>query len=146
MRVSLVFALCLSLLATSCVQFTYLGAYYDQPVEDAAFAGLVPGESSLQDCLDALGAPHVVQEYRVHGMSMAWGWTDEVGWGADVSYGFDESPLAASFSWDSVDRFVAGLVLFFDAELKLETVRRGSLADILPQRRPPASIEDIEKN
>ena len=139
------FAVGLCLLLSSCLRFGYDRSRFEPPVPEELLDRMVPGEADLGDCLRALGAPHIVQEHRSHGMTLAWGWIDEDGFSGAVSYNFNRLVPSASFSVDLAGRDVPGAVLFFDEELRLELIRRGSLRDILPRRRPPATIDQIEK-
>ena len=134
----------LVLLMVSCVTARYTRSESQQPISDELLRVLVPGRADLGECLRVLGAPNIVQEYRIHGMTLAWGWGDEGAFGFSVSYNFFNFAPSASFNWNGVGRDLPGVVLFFDRDLKLESIRRGKLVDILLTRQRPATIEQIE--
>ncbi len=138
-------ALAAVLATAGCVTANYGHTSFGEPVDDAAFAALVSGEATLADCLQALGAPVRVFEYRVgptgeSGMVLLWSWRDEAGWGIDVSSGDDAIPGSVSF--DAVSTDLPGCVLWFGPDLRLEKARKGTLGDLLPRRlRPSAAGE-----
>ncbi len=71
--------LALAALASGCVSGSYnRNRILSEPAE-AAYEALVAGESDLGDCLEALGAPLIVQELDL-GAVMAWGWTKDRGY------------------------------------------------------------------
>ncbi len=103
----------------------------------ALAAELTPGQADLSQCLAALGAPNYVEEQGA-GMVLSWGWFRSTAWGftASLPTRFGSS---ASFRFDNLDGRTRGLVLFFDADLVLERIEHGFLAELRPtllQRRP----------
>ncbi len=76
----------LALLAlSSCVTADYDRFKRFEPLADSSWAALVPGESSLADCLAELGAPLRVWEPRPGALALAWVWVDRAGWGLSAS-------------------------------------------------------------
>jgi len=137
-----VLAICL--LGSSCVNLSYNSYSVQQPIPDDAFAQLLPGKSEFGDCLRILGGPLRVQEYQIHGIAAAWGWSDADSFGFFLSYNFARFAPAASFRWDAAGTDIPGAVLFFDESLILERVRRGYLSTILPVKPPVATVEQVE--
>ena len=129
---------------SDCVTGSYDRAAAGEPIQAAVVAALAPGTDTLASCLQRLGAPNRVVEYRVaadgsSGMALAWFWRDAAGWGLDVSSGDDAVP--GSVSWDSVAAELPGCVLWFGPDLVLERWRSGLLGDLLPARRRPAGVD-----
>lgn len=132
------FPLLLPLLLASCVSFTWSRDRRHEPPPEGAIETLVPGQSTLAECLEALGAPLYLWEYKGDGAALAWGWTDENRKGVAVSIPLYEQ-TSASFSYDSGREKLRGAVLLFDRDLVLEQVREGWLRDLertLGRRRP----------
>lgn len=121
-----------------CVQLQYTTHWYDAPVADAVLQQLQAGRDDLGSCLAALGAPQLVWEYAGSGAALAWAFGDDSAWGLGVGYSFDEFSNV-SFDFDSAALQLPGVVLWFDAGLRLERWQRGLLADLtagLRRRRP----------
>lgn len=128
-----------------CVTGNYGHTSFDEPIADERVAALVPGQASLTDCLQTLGAPSRVFEYRVgptgeSGMALLWFWRDQAGWGLDASSGDDAIPGSVSF--DAVATDLPGFVLWFGPDLRLERARKGTLGDLLPGRLRPSAVVD----
>lgn len=117
---------------------------FSPPPRDA-IAALVPGRSTLADCLELLGAPLHVWEHKGEGAALAWGWAESSGWGLSLSVPVYRQ-ASASLSWDDLDARMNGLVLVFDEDWKLDLVREGYLRDLraqLVRRRPaPAPVAE----
>ncbi len=142
MAVQQALPLLLAALAAGCVQGAYNRATVDEPLRPEWLAELRPGQDSLGDCLQRLGAPHRVFEYAVEadgrsGMALLWVWRDIAGFGIDVSGGTKE--VSGSVSFDLGDAELPGCVLWFDAELRLQQWRTGTLGDLLPGRARPSA-------
>lgn len=138
-------ALLLTALAAGCVNGSYNHVSIDEPIRPEQLASLQPGQSDLGSCLRLLGAPHRVLEYRVgpdrnSGLALVWVWRDVAGWGIEVSGAYDD--VSGSLSFDAQQTDLPGCVLWFDAELRLERWRTGTLGDLLPTRRRPAPFAD----
>ncbi|MBL8734834.1 MAG: hypothetical protein JNL12_00275 [Planctomycetes bacterium] len=134
--------LLLAVTAAGCVQGSYNRATVDEPLRPEWLQQLQPGRDSLGDCLQRLGAPHRVFEYAVEadgrsGMALLWVWRDVAGFGIDVSGGTKE--VSGSVSFDLGDTELPGCVLWFDAELRLQQWRTGTLGDLLPGRARPSA-------
>jgi hypothetical protein len=134
-------ALLLAVLAPfgGCVQGSYSGQSIDEPIVAERLAALQPGTATLASCLDALGAPNRVYEYRLQaddtsGMALLWFWRAETGWGIEVS-GTDDVP--GSVSWDSAAADLPGCMLWFGPDLVLERWRAGPVGELAPARRRP---------
>lgn len=117
-----------------------------EPLRKSVIAALEPGRSTLAECLETLGAPLYVWEYKGDGAALAWGWNDERELGVKVSVPFSEQ-ASVSLSYDDAREKLRGAVLLFDRDLVLEDVRRGWLRDLqrdLQRRRPAAVPPDDE--
>ena len=115
------------------------------PVPAGGLSALEPG-ADLQDCLDVLGAPLWVWERPVEdgiGFAAAYGWFLSQDWGFDVSIPVTEW-YSVSFDYGEISEDMQGVVLFFDAEGRLESFREGLLRDLtVGARRPrPALVEE----
>lgn len=128
MRPSLLLPLLLAV-APGCVTGSFTRDSRFEPVPRGALRPLQPGESDLQDALDALGAPLWVWEVPGDGMAVAYGWEEERAWGLSFSVPLTRQ-LSANFDYDDIDADLAGVVLFFDAERRLVEKRRGRLRDL----------------
>jgi hypothetical protein len=131
----------ITLLVSSCLSGDYERFDAEMPPKEAAIERLMIGESDLTTCLDELGAPLQVIELGA-GAVMAWGARRDVGW--NVSANIPLSDSAGGTMRFSREHFgYRGVVLFFDEQLILEQVKRGWLAEIVPEARPrPQFIED----
>jgi hypothetical protein len=137
-------ALALAPLA-GCVTGSFERALVDEPIPAERLAALRPGADTLAACLERLGAPNQVFEYRVApdgsaGMALLWFWRGASGWGIDVSGGDEAAP--GSVSWDALATELPGCMLWFTPELVLERWRQGLVGDLAPERRRPASPPD----
>jgi hypothetical protein len=134
-----------SWLAASCVTGSYDRVTVDEPIRDEQLAALRPGTDDLARCLEALGAPQRVLEYRVDaelrsGMALVWTWRESAGWGIEVTAevsGVSEE-ASGSFKFNQSDIDLPGCVLWFGPDLVLERWRSGTLGELLPTRRRPA--------
>lgn len=134
-------AVLLATLAAGCVQGEYNRITVDEPLREEMVAPLRPGVDTLSQCLERLGAPHRVFEYRVgqdgsSGAALLWLWREAAGWGVEVSGGSDDA--SASFSFNLADTELPGCVLWFGPDLVLERWQRGTLGDLLPGRQRPS--------
>jgi hypothetical protein len=137
-------ALLLALPGTSgCLTFTWEREMRDAAHPPSATDDLRPGEASLTQCLECLGAPLYVWEYKQGGMALAWGWLDSDDKGVSVSVPITES-YSASFSYDRIDARMRGVVLLFDEDLTLELAQRGYLRDLslAYQGKRPAAVSE----
>jgi len=130
--------LLLPLLLASCVSFTWFRDHRQEPLPKGAIETLVPGKSTLAECMQTLGAPLYLWEYRGDGAALAWGWDDTHSKGVAVSIPvYDQTSVSASYDYGN--ERLKGAVLLFDRDLVLESVREGWLRDLereLGRRRP----------
>ena len=133
----------LPLLLSSCVSFTWYRTHRDEPSPKNAISALVPGKSTLAECLEALGAPLYLWEYKGDGAALAWGWNDLHWKGITLSIPvYEQTSMSASYDYGA--ERMKGAVLLFDHDLVLESVRKGWLRDLEREmgRRRPAVVED----
>ena len=133
-----------AMLASSCVQLSYDATRAEEPLPPAAIAALQPGRDDLTSCLRDLGAPHFVWEYRRVGMALGWVSEDTRNWNVNASYNFDRfSNARFKAAWANSD--LPGVVLWFDAELRLERVRQGRMRDLVQGlKQRPADLDEID--
>lgn len=131
------------LLLQGCVHLYWNVDHVEEPIPDGVLAKLEPGTDDLGRCLQLLGAPHFVWEYRGDGMALAWVTLDSSAFGFSVSYTFEHF-AATSLSYDSGFAELPGVVLWFGPDLKLESWRRGRMRDLTSglQHRPAAPEDD----
>jgi hypothetical protein len=135
-------SLCLLVLGTSsCLNFQVTRRKTFAAPPPSAFDALEMGTSTLTTCLDALGAPLAVEEY-FDGAALTYGGRDMWNWGTSLSIPVDNT--SASLSYNDIKTRTDGLLLLFDDQLVLKSVRRGNLRELLgpPERRRPNSVED----
>lgn len=131
-----------ALACTSCLTFRYDRTIVNSRPEKGAVETLVPGEATLADALARLGAPLYVWELPASETALAWGWQRDRLRGVTVSIPLDQGG-SASASYDDIARKLHGVVLQFDAQKQLVSVRRGFLRDLQTEftRRRPANVE-----
>lgn len=136
------FVLFLPLALASCVSFGWSRDLRHAPPAAGTIEALEVGRSTLADCLQALGAPLYVWEYKGDGAALAWGWADEQHKGVSVSIPLYQQ-TSASLSYDSGHEKLRGVVLLFDRDLVLEQLRKGWLRDFERDfgRRRPAFVD-----
>lgn len=128
------------LFLSSCVTFVWTRERRFEPLRKDALEGFEDGRTTFAECLQRLGAPLYVWEYKVDGAAIAWGAADE-----DAKRVAVTIPLTArynpTFSYGDIDAKLRGAVLFFDRDLVLERVERGCLRDLERQivRTRPAA-------
>lgn len=126
--------------AAGCVTGSWSRDSNGEPVLQERLERLRPGEDSLGDCLQRLGAPDRVFEHDVApdgsaGVALLWVWRDEAGFGIEVSSGQDEAPGSFEFDYAGVD--LPGCVLWFAPDLVLQRWRAGLVGDLMPRRPRP---------
>lgn len=126
-------------LAAGCVDGDYNRSrvYQEPPVEGVE--ALAPGVTDVGAALDSLGAPVFVIEIGL-GLALAWGWQDTTDWNIDVSAPLGDAQ--GNFSFTSIDTTTRGIVLFFDEDWKLTSMRRGYLSQLLPRKALPRDVDD----
>lgn len=116
-------------LLPGCVHLTWDAHHVEEPVPDGALAGLEPGKDGLDRCLQLLGAPHFVWEYRGEGAALAWVASDSGGLSFGISYTWERF-ATTSFRYDKDAADLPGVVLWFGPDLVLERWRRGRMRDL----------------
>jgi len=132
-------------LLPSCVSFVWSRQMDDRPMRDGALVGLEPGATRLEACLDRLGAPLYVWEYKGNGAALAWGHADHDTKRISISLPLERA--RPSFSYGDIDANVRGAVLLFDGDFVLEQVKEGYLRTIageLRKKARPAPAESSE--
>jgi hypothetical protein len=122
-------ALAMGLLLPACVHVDWDVRHVEDPIPDGALAQLEPGKDDLGRCLQVLGAPHFVWEYRGEGAALAWVSLDSSTFSFDISYTF-EHWAPTSFSYENGAANLPGVVLWFGPDLVLERWRRGRMRDL----------------
>jgi hypothetical protein len=124
---------------TSCVTFNYVRFRTNEPIPPTTLAELIPGLSSLGDCLSMLGAPEIVWPSEAGKINIAYATIDAVDWGLSVNYSFDRF-VSTGIEIDATDQRIAAVALLFDENLLLFSIRRGFLRDLKgePAERDPA--------
>lgn len=132
----------LAIVTAGCVSFRYDRSTVNVPPRKGAIEALLPGRTTLDEALAALGAPLHAWEYKGDGMALAWGWSKDVTRGVRVS-----APVvrgqSVSASYADLATHLRGVVLLFDERLVLEQVKKGALNEIREglDRRRPAPVE-----
>ena len=121
----------LALACTSCINVNYTRTRTNAPVPDEAFAALRPGATSFAQALDRLGAPTIVWPSEDGDVVLAYAWRDVNDWGISLSWSF-ERMISAELEWDSTHEEVSAIVLQFDPQLRLTSVKKGLLRALTP--------------
>ena len=137
--------LALAALASGCVSASYSRIRVQSEPAAAAYDALVAGESDLGDCLEAFGAPLIVDELNL-GAVIAWSWTQDRGYRLGVSLPVSDN-FTASLNYKDVAMKLNGIVCFYDSDWTLVEKRRGNLLDLLPlEKKRPQFVEDDGPN
>lgn len=97
----------------------------NEPVEEALVLQLEPGRS-LQECLDLLGAPVLVDaDDGTPQFRAIYAWEQARGWNLAVSSNSDSAP--GSLTLGSKDSGVRGVILWFDETQTLTRIDQGHL-------------------
>lgn len=113
LRPSLRAALLLTAVLPGCVSFQVGRGRLDQPPSEGAVEQLVPGQSTLAQCLEVLGAPTTVERTETgEQMTLAWTWNKTASWGIGVSVPVKNAN--AQFNYDDADEELPRLQLRFD--------------------------------
>lgn len=128
-----------------CVTGSYDRETLDEPTPLARLEALHPGRDDLASCLQRLGAPHRVFEYRAGpdqeaGAALLWFWRDSSGLGIEVSSPSDQVPGSVRFDLSGTD--LPGCMLWFGPDLVLERWQQGMVGDLLPGRARPQRPAD----
>jgi len=131
----------LALGVSSCVNLSMTKRHAFRGPTAAEVDGLTIGTVTMADCLETLGAPLAVEEY-FGGAALAYGGADTENWGISLSIPIDQD--SASLSYNDIEVRTDGLLLLFDEQLVLKSVRRGNLRELLesPERRRSNSVDE----
>jgi hypothetical protein len=135
-RVTLLVA---AVLSASCVTGDYDKVRTFQAPPAGSYDDLVIGVTDVGQAMDALGAPVQVIEIG-RGLALAWGWLETTEWNVAAAIPLGDANGRLSFT--DTDEKVPGVVLFFDDAWRLTAKRRGFLAELLPESRPPRDVDD----
>lgn len=132
-----------ALALSSCLFASCLSAEFNRDrelieIDSAAMQPLIVGESTLTECLAALGAPLHVWEIDT-GACLAWYWIDKSDWGVTLAVPASDA-ISANLSYGESSEDIEGLVLFFDNNWTLTSKRTGLISEIVPARRRPADL------
>ena len=132
-------------LAPGCVAVRWTRDARQSPPPDQAEVVLVEGTTTLHEALATLGAPLGVYEYRQTGMALAWGWYRGDSKGLRVSVPVYQN-VSASVDYTDSREGLEGMLLLFDQDLRLVSVRSGWLEDLTSglERQSPTVLEDLE--
>jgi hypothetical protein len=126
---------------SGCVSFVWTRDRSFQKPPEGALDGLEIGKSTMSDCLERLGAPLYVWEYKGDGAALAWGSADEDSKRVAITIPL-QTRWQPSFSYADADARLRGPVLFFDKTFVLEGFQTGCLRDVRLQtmRTRPAPV------
>jgi hypothetical protein len=126
----------------SCVSFVWSHQYTNRSMPKDALADLETGTTTLTTCLDHLGAPLYVWEYKGDGAAIAWGFGDDDS--KRISWTIPLQRARPTLGLTTIDSKLRGAVLLFDKDLVLEEVKQGYLRDLAKEllRKRPAYIEE----
>jgi hypothetical protein len=126
----------LCLLAGGCLSIEWSRTSRSREV--AEFSQLEVGGSDLRQALELLGAPLWVYEHRVHGAALVYGRSvfDTQGFNISVPLG----DMSASLDYTEGETGLRGVLLLFDADLRLTEIREGFLHDLAAGRRARPAV------
>lgn len=101
------------------------------------------GESTMQQCIEMLGAPEVVREHRA-GAELIWGWERNTGFNITSRIPIGSS-RSANLAYTKGSRGARGWTLRFDRQWVLLDVREGSLQELIEIGQPPPLLLDKTK-
>jgi len=130
-------------LSSACISVEWRRDSRQSPPPEGAVESFQIGATTLQDALDLLGAPLDAYEYRETGMALAYGWYHAVSKGVRITVPvYDRA--SASFDYSKSKQGLKGLLLLFDGDLRLVSIREGWLEDLTSgfDRQPPAVLDD----
>ena len=117
-----------ALTLSSCLSYSWSREEAMVPVAEDNLASLQSG-ASLEECLDELGAPLYLWEYRETGIVLAWGSSSRADHGFSLSVPLSDNS-SVSINFNNIDQKIEGVVLVFDEALELRWIRRGYLSEI----------------
>lgn len=136
-------ALAVAGLVSGCLSVRWTRIETNRPIAEEHYAGLGAGHATLDDALDALGAPLFVRELPHNGVLCAWGWEHGRNFGLTLEVPVS-SDLGLSFDYDDRNNNLTGVVLMFDGDLVLTGIQRGRLALLLDAMPPPRLVRPEE--
>jgi hypothetical protein len=128
-------------LSSGCLSFAWTHDHTFRPLRKDALVDLEEGTTTLTTCLDRLGAPLYVWEYKGDGAAIAWGFGDNDS--KRIAWTIPLQRARPTISFGTIDAKLRGAVLLFDRDLVLEEVKQGYLRDLAKelQRKRPAPVE-----
>lgn len=139
----------LGALATGCLQVRWQRVRDGQPIEEASTAELTPGVATLTEVLEVCGAPIEVRELPDNGIACIWAWYGQRTWGLTLEVPLGSGP-DANFDYQDSNQSTPGLVAFFDRDLVLVEIQRGTVTqsffteDPLPRLVSPDELSALE--
>lgn len=127
--------LALSAFTSGCVQVRFERDTRMEPLPEGALATLSPGATKLEDVLRRLGPPLFAWELPQQGSALAWGWFHSGGWQVKISVPTGSKVLSPYIDYGNEVERMRGAVLFFDRDLKLVSMREGSIRDLREETR-----------
>lgn len=141
MRAALVVA-ALVLVSSGCVSGGWRREIRFSPISEGRIASLKAEHSTLEHCLETLGAPLYVWEYKQDGLAIAYGFYRSNEFGVSLSLPVTRE-ASASFDYEDERTHLHGYVLFFGPDWKLIEVQGGELRDLERVHvRPRPSVPD----
>ncbi len=130
---------CLALLP-ACITGQYNRVDRGQQPEAHLLHGFKVGESSMQACIDQLGAPLVVREHG-DGADLIWGWERNSGMNVTASIPLGDAG-SGNVSYSHRSGGAQGWTLEFDSNWILSGVHEGRLQELLGMgSQPPRLVE-----
>ena len=123
------FLVAATLLLSSCLSVNWVRQHKDEPPPKAAIQGLRPQKADLDQCLQVLGAPLIVQRGPGKSTELLWASTDQGGWGFSISLNVFRF-ANPSFSYQGTDDAADALRLRFNGDWRLIEKSEGSLASL----------------
>ena len=130
MRAPFIALALLAALCSSCLSLTWTRQLAETVIRIDDVERL-PADAELSDCLALFGAPLFVWERPSESYALAYGWQRQRDLGVSVSIPVSNS-ASASFQYGEGESNARGLVLFFDAEDRLQGWRFGFLRELTP--------------
>ncbi len=130
---------CLALLP-ACITGQYNRVDRGQQPEANLLQGLTVGESTMQSCIEELGAPLVVRE-KGDGAELVWGWERNAGLNLTASIPLGEVG-SGNVSYGRRSSGAMGWTLGFDSNWVLTGVREGRLQELLAMNSQPPRLLD----
>lgn len=142
-------AVLLALVSGACVSVSWTRST-NAVALDPGWVELEPGTATLEDALAVLGAPLYVHEYEVNGLLVAWGRYREDVKGIRVTIPLQDSGPSPDVDYRAGSSGLRGVMMVFDPQYRLVSVREGLLIDLHddrydPPRPTPPLRRDMER-